>query len=509
MPKFAFKDIDKLYQKLRSPAEDGAGPKAGSVFFMFGEEALYTGILEKLRALLLPASAYEHNYEILEGSEENFPEIIERAHTYSLWSGPRIVVAKNARIFESGKDLTRLWANTRKACDEQKMADAARGLLRIVSLKDLSLQDIRSENRFELLGLSDDDAEDNRWLDEVIAFCVEGNLKVPPPADSAGLLQRAVEKGLPPANHLIITSGAVDKRRSLYKTLVKHAMVIDCSVPAGDRQADKKVKLDLLQQRLHNVLAGNGKSMAKDAFDELLEMTGFDLRLIDVGLEKLITFVGKRKTITRDDVQNVLVRTKQDPIYAFTNAVAERNLKEALFYLNTLMGDGPGALRPEQMLVAVHNQIRKLLLVKDFLQSTLGNSWYPGCPFNLFQHNVLPLVKEYDRMQLERLQNWQAELAGDPDLQGAGKRQGPKLASDVMIAPSGANPYPVYLMMRRAERFSPRDLSDAIGHLSRADRRIKTGGTNKKLILEDLLIRICRRSEPDAKPETVLSAFSR
>jgi DNA polymerase-3 subunit delta len=247
--------------------------------------------------------------------------------------------------------------------------------------------------------------------------------------------------------------------------------------------------------------------MANDAFDALLDMTGFDLRAIDTSLEKLIMYVGDRKTILREDIRNTLVRTKQDPIYTFTNAVSDRNLKDALFYLNTLMSDGPGALRAEQMLVAIHNQIRKLLLVKDFSSSTLGSSWYSACPYNLFQQNVLPLIKAYDRMLLDRLEEWQADLKDRQSAKGA-KKSASKRVADALIAPKGASPYPIYLMLKKAERFSRRHLLACIVNLSRADRRIKTGGTDKKLILEELLINICRGPASESDPAAFDSAVA-
>jgi len=507
MPKVAYKDIDSFFKKYKKDLGNNAGRQTGTVFLIFGEESLYKAVLNRLKELLLPSAAGSLNFEPLEGTDINFPEIIERANTFSLLSAPKVVAALDAQVFDSRQNVSQMWENARTAFKDQKIHPAAKIVLRIMGLKGLSLADSIGDKSFRALALPDADGDDYQVWDDILTYCKNRNLRVPRAADSAGLLQRAIEKGLPAGNYLVVTCATVDKRRSLYKAFMKNGTIIDCSVPRSDRRADKQVQNALLQEKLKAALAVNAKTMTNDVFKVLVEMTGFELRAFDSNVQKLITFVGSRKSITRDDVNSVITRTKQDPVYAFTNAVTDRNLKDALFYLNTLMADGPGALRPEQMLVAVHNQMRKLLVIKDFLKSTLGNSWYTGCPFNLFQQNVLPLVKKYDRVLLDRLDHWQSVLSENETAKGAKKKK-PKVTTDLLIASKGSNPYPIYLMLQKAERFSRQHLLNCIKFLSQADRRIKTGGADKKLILEELLIRICRQSVPASDADAYLSAVT-
>ena len=508
MGKVAYKDIKSFYQKCKQELADANGRFSSALFLIFGEEALYKEVLENLKELLLPTASDALNFEPLEGTDENFPEIIERANTFSLLSGPKVVAALDAQVFETKQNVSQMWQDARKSYDDQKLPGAARKLLRIMGLMGLSMADVSGENRYRALGLQNGQGDDHRWLEDILAYCAGQKLSVPRASDSAGLLQRAVEKGLPDGNYLIVTTATVDKRRSLYKAFLKNGMVIDCSVPKSDRRADRQVQTALLQEKLNTALAQSNKTMGSDAFEALVDLIGFDLRAFDTNLKKLINFVGDRNRITREDVNDALTRTKQDPIYTFTNAVSDRNLKEALFYLNTLMADGPGAMRPEQMLVAIHNQIRRLLVLKEFLKSTLGNSWYSGCPYNLFQQNVLPLIKEYDRMLLTRLEKWQTLISESSSDKAANKKKS-TITSDLLLASRGGSPYPVYLMLKKAERFSYRHLLGCIGYLSQADRQIKSGRTDKKLILEKLLIRICSRSEQISDSDAYMSDLTR
>ena len=101
--------------------------------------------------------------------------------------------------------------------------------------------------------------------------------------------------------------------------------------------------------------------MDKATYQALVEKTGFDLFTFTNNLEKLANFVGDRKQITVADTEAVLTRTKLDPIYALTNAIADRDLEKALYLLKSLFA---GGVHPLQALAAITNQTRKLLRIK-------------------------------------------------------------------------------------------------------------------------------------------------
>ena len=76
--------------------------------------------------------------------------------------------------------------------------------------------------------------------------------------------------------------------------------------------------------------------------------------------DRNVELVGDRREITIADVESVLQRTKKDPIYEFTNALADRKPDPALFFLDSLLSSG---IHPLQVFTALINQVRKLLLV--------------------------------------------------------------------------------------------------------------------------------------------------
>ena len=243
-------------------------------------------------------------------------------------------------------------------------------------------------------------------------------------------------------------------------------------------------------------LSKNQISIDADGYQALYEMTGFDLRTFSQNVDKLVSFVGERNKITRSDVEFVIQRTKKDPIYAFTNAVTDQNTTEALFYLESLLFDGAEPIRPEQILVAMANQIRKLMLIKGFVASSEGKSWYASCSFGNFKKSVLPAIRKYDKNILAQVTAWQDILSTDTGRVGAvTKKASPKkqsAATEMLIAKKPQNPYPIYQMFKKSEKFTEKQLFYAMESLNRADLRIKTSVQNKKLILEEAIIKICR-----------------
>ena len=205
--------------------------------------------------------------------------------------------------------------------------------------------------------------EDGKWLDEINRYCKTHELSIPSAGDQSDLLEEAIQKGFPKGNHLLITTDFIDKRRRLFNSIKKYGLIIDCSVPKGDRRDDRIAQEAVLREESEAILLKSGKRIEKDAFAAAVEMTGFDIRTFCNNVEKLVDYIGERKRITVDDVENALKRTKQDPIYELTNALGERNLQNSLFYLNSLLSDN---YHPLQVLSAIANQMRRLLVARGF-----------------------------------------------------------------------------------------------------------------------------------------------
>jgi len=484
MPEINHKLLKKYLKDLTGEPAKQFAP----VYLIFGEELLVKTAYDALLEMLLPATNRTANYDPMEGTVENIYDVIERVNTFSLLSGPKVVAIRESRIFYTKQDKSRLLENSKKAFDDDDLKKAAKYFLSLMSNLNLSFEDVEKSNRDKALKFDAGLRAGDEWLDEIIGYCKQNQLAIPEPADESVALQNAIEKGFPKNNHLLITTDMVDKRRSLYKAIKSQGVVVDCAVPRGDRRADKMAQEDVLREKMTEILKPSNKEMDKGTYLALVDMTGFDLRTFCSSLEKLINYVGKRNTITVEDVESVLKRTKKDPIYELTNAIADRNTAKSLFFLGSILAS---EFHPLQVLSAIVNQIRKLLLAKDFAQSPHAKGWNAGVSYNLFQQSIMPSIVAYDQSLLEILQNREDSISPTEDGDQGKNKKKRKIKTDLLLARNPKNAYPVYQLLKKSEHFSETELVAAVAYLNEADAQLKISAQNPKLILERLIFKIC------------------
>jgi DNA polymerase-3 subunit delta len=490
MPEIHYKDLDDYLKKIKDTQKTkGFSP----VYLIFGEKVLYKNALETLLDALISSSLRSFNVHEIDGTNGHIEEVIERINTYSLLSGPKVVALCDSRIFYSKQDEGGLLEKAREAYNDQNMNKAATVVATLLGILNLSFDDIDETNIKKVFKLEVGTAGKTEWLDQIIKFCKENKLSIPTEGYSDELLQDAIEKGFPKNNHLVITADMVDKRRKLFKIIKKNGIVIDCSVPKGDRRTDKIAQEAVLAERMEVVLGRNGKVMNKEAYRAAYELTGFDIETFSDNLEKLIDYVGDEKEITAEDVAFVLKRTRKDPIYELTNAVAERNAEQSLYFLNSLLLEN---FHPLQILASITNQIRKLAVIKDFAESSLGSAWYPEMQYARFASHMMTAIQSYNKELLDKIEQWNDMLSREINGDGekTRKRSGIKrrvAATDLEIA---NNPYPVYKLMLNSEKFTKRELIEVLDHLSRVDMRLKYSKQKPKTVLEEAVLRICNTS---------------
>jgi DNA polymerase-3 subunit delta len=492
MPEIDYRLLKKYLMDLKNDPSKESAP----VYLIFGEELLVKTAYDELLDTLLPGDHRSAGYDPVETAAESIYDVIESINTFSLWSGTKVVAMRESRIFHDKADKNRLLQKAKMAYDDDNLEKAAKYFLSLMSNLNLSFEDVEHSNRSKAFKSVSDIMGEDDWLDVLVAYCQEKQQGIPQLFDQAGILQKAIENGFPKNNHLVITTDVVDKRRGLFKTISSRGVAVDCTVPAGDRRADRMVQEQVLHQKMAEILGAADKEMDSLAYRALVDMTGFDLRTFCGNLEKLRDYVGDRNTITVDDVETVLKRTRQDPIYDFTNAVADRQIEKALFFLNSLLA---ADFHPLQILAAIANQVRRLILAKGFTKDKQVAGWHAGLSYSFFQQNVMPAVAAYDHSLLKLLEDWAYSESLPEDVaktpaRDKGKRKA-KVQTDLLLARNPKNAYPVYQLLKKSEQYSESELLAAVGLLNEADIQLKTSSQEPKLILERLLFKLCDRQK--------------
>lgn len=431
----------KNLSKLLSEIEKG---NVTPVYLLYGDEFLYKSVFKSLLDALVQPHHQDFNYEAIDGTTENIYEIIQSLNTFPLIPSAKVIAVHGTRIFYSAAAVDDLLHRSKEAFERQDLKKSARYFLQMLSATGKSLDDVKDEDRHA----------DDAWLDQVIDYCVQEKTMAPVDQDDAEVLNDAILAGCPKTNRLVLTTDFIDKRRKLYKTISKIGVVIDCSVPKGEKAADKRQQQEALKARMKETLKKAGKTMAPGGFEALYEKIGPGMRNFNNELEKLIAFVGDRKKILPSDVETVSKRIKQDPVYEMTNAIAERDTRRAIFFLDSLLKNN---FHPLPVLSAASNQIRKLVLAKDFVRSKYGSGWRQDLSYAAFQKMILP--------ELEKR---------EPD-----------------FLTSKAHPFTIHKTLKQSDNYTFEELINALEALLDADIRLKTSGQNAKIVLEYAILRIC------------------
>jgi DNA polymerase III delta subunit len=406
--------FDQLAKTLAEYHKKGSFP---GFYLIFGDSFLLKDAFQKLSGFLQGKAKDEFSMETLDGSSITMGEVIEQVSTFSFFCPQKIVLLKNANLFQS---------------QTQAKTDS------------------------EGSGISSAD------LDLLISF-----LK---------------KDGVPPNHFLIITTPKVDRKRKAYKTMEKSGLIIDCSVAQGLRKADLDEQARIFKSVSDRILSAAGKKMGRQAFQTLSDLTGADLELFSQNLEKLIVYAANNREITVQDVNTVITRDKKEPIFKLSNAFTEKNTPQALALLNSLFIEGA---HPLQILKVLENQIRKLILVKEFAEKLKKENKginFKTINFNVFKQNILPRITKYDKETQKAIEEKELAFSGKKPKKKTGD------SSELLLAPNPQNPYPVFLLFQKSENFSSRELHQALIYLSDMEYRLKSSIFDSKASFENFII---------------------
>lgn len=251
-------------------------------------------------------------------------------------------------------------------------------------------------------------------------------------AGKGGTLTRAAyEKAL--AEHIsqmpestvliLLVDEALDKAHPLVKAADQYGKAIQSTQPKGTQ----------LNRWIANRAKGLEVKITPDASALLANFIGNQLRLLANELNKLATYVGPGGTITATEVRTLSAQVQEARIFDLTDALAQRNRKQALNILHDLLADGEAPLK---LIGLITSQVRTLLLVKELAQKGMRGGQVASAlsiaPF--VAEKALRQVNNFDARQLERI--YRQLLDTDAALKRS--RMEPEMALDLLVINFGA-----------------------------------------------------------------------
>ncbi len=221
---------------------------------------------------------------------------------------------------------------------------------------------------------------------------------------------------------VLLVDEVIDAANPLVKAAEKHGKVIQCTLPKGAA----------LESWISKRAKSNDVKISQEASSLLANFVGNHLRLLSNEIDKLASYVGEGKTINADDVRKLSAQVQEARIFDLTDALAQRNRKQALNILHDLLSDGEP---PIKLISTITSQVRSLLLVKELSQKGMRSSAIAStigmAPF--IAEKALRQVGNFTMPQLEGA--YRQLLSTDAALKRS--RIEPEMALDLLVVTFG------------------------------------------------------------------------
>lgn len=222
---------------------------------------------------------------------------------------------------------------------------------------------------------------------------------------------------------IVLAEETLEASNPLVKAAEKYGKVLQNTLPKGAA----------LEGWITKRAKGLNVTITKEATGLLANFIGNNLRLLANELDKLATYVGAGGTISPEHIRQLSAQVQEARIFDLTDALSQRNRKQALNILHDLLSDGEPPLK---LISTITSQVRSLLLVKELSQkgmrtaqiaSTLGMA-----PFIV--EKAYRQVGKFSMSQLEGI--YRQLMATDAALKRS--RLAPEMALDLLVVSFGA-----------------------------------------------------------------------
>ncbi len=209
---------------------------------------------------------------------------------------------------------------------------------------------------------------------------------------------------------------------------------------------------------MKNRMREKGKTLSDESADYLVEMVGDHLHDLDNVLEKLFLSVGEKKAIELSDLEEITSDVKVSTVFDLTDAVGHQNLDRALEILGRAM------------------ESKAIVFKKEEQGSKSGDPIPVLLGMMAKQYWTILTIKEMS----------------------SGRRDAGEVAREL-----GTSPWYVKKLMDQARNFSEASLRKGILKCHQTDLAVKRSLGPKELLMEKLVIDLCRPGIPKSPSPSV------
>lgn len=161
------------------------------------------------------------------------------------------------------------------------------------------------------------------------------------PAGDLDVLDSYIKKPAPRTT-LVLVATDVDRQRKVYKTLQKHAAIVECWGLRGSKDArvDLRDVARTAEKLVKQAAAAAGLQIEPAASRLVAERAGADITRLRADVERLLLYAAGKPAITLQDAQEVVSGETVQDDWAVTNAISRGNTAEALRLIGMALDGG-------------------------------------------------------------------------------------------------------------------------------------------------------------------------
>jgi DNA polymerase III subunit delta len=156
-----------------------------------------------------------------------------------------------------------------------------------------------------------------------------------------------------PFTVLVLEATGLDQRMKWGKLLFEKTLVVACEL--GEKPEQRHAAAVAFARA---IAKEEGVEFEKGAAEDLAELVAADLMRLKTEIEKLATFAGEKKFISRNDVTSMVISEKTTTVWELADLLAARKPAKALEFLDRLLRNGE---EPLPMVGAMAWMYRKLI----------------------------------------------------------------------------------------------------------------------------------------------------
>lgn len=431
-----------------------------ALYLFYGDEFLVKEKVQELVDSILTPELRETNLVRLDGVSLDVGHLSSVLFTPSLFGDKRVILVDQTTVFMGRADHKKFVpkvVESWKAGDQRSSLRAFSQLLSVVGIERNEIE-VGHQWISEILGKSASSLDRDVFRAVAAAFLDQpGTVAASRDED---VIKDLILSPFPEGTVLILTALDVDKRKKIFKVVSQKAQIVEC-VPLEQRYGsglDKKY----FEDRVRKALAESGKTISSRAIEAMYARSGREMRRLHAELHKLSAYVGDRKEVTVEDVENVFSDFHEASFFELTNALRSGNIEKCLPSLHEHLKLGA---HPLQTLAVIASDFRKLMVARELLFTVFRSSWKRGMSYDEFKHIAADVREEH------------------PELVQKGKFN---LLS--------MNDYPLYVSLRDVQKFPMDKLTRIMEAILEADVMIKSsrlGSRSPESILESVVLTIC------------------